>query len=65
MSQELLNKIAEMLAPIADNRNWGFIDEDGNFRWSEHYNQSFDVKYNNEYPQKIAEKIIELIRESS
>lgn len=61
MSQELLNKIAEMLAPIADGRNWGFDDFNGDFRSSDQYNLTFDVMYNKIHPQKIAEKIIKLI----
>jgi|688.fasta_scaffold459427_2 hypothetical protein len=64
-SQELLNKIVEMLAPVIDEKNWGFTDRDGDFRHCKQWTDTFNLGKKVGHPKEIAEKIIELIREFS
>ena len=60
MSQELLKQIVELLLPVADTKNWGFTDCNGDFR---HDNQAvFSFNHHKmDNPPLIAQKIIDLI----
>jgi len=60
MSQELLKQIVELLLPVADVKNWGYTDYNGDFRHHKEIRSSFNT-YKMDSPQIIAKKILDLI----